>query len=170
MANPENQSSDEQLPVTVQQDLSQKLHALLHVVTDLSTWVAAYEGRQDQGEASVMASPPTLPPRRRARCQVTPSSYIKLDPEVCRCVADSMKRATPLNADTNDKNPSDDEKHPPPRRGSNLKSGIDRTGTSMVIHKVTWFHDIVYTSDGKPASYQDLSIPSWSALSHYHGV
>ena len=121
--------------------------------------VAAYEGRQDQGEASVTASPPTLPPRRRARCHVTPASYIDLAPEVYRCVADSMRRATPSMQDTNDKNPSDDKKHPPPRRGSNLKSGIDRTGASMVIHKVNWLHEVVYTSEGKPASYQDLSIP-----------
>ena len=58
LANPWYQPSDEHTPVAVQ-DLSQKLDVLLHVVTDLSTWVAGYEGRQDQGEASVTASPPT---------------------------------------------------------------------------------------------------------------
>ena len=30
---------------------------------------------------------------------------------------------------------------------------------STVIHKVTWPHEVVYTSEEKPASYQDLSIP-----------
>ena len=29
----------------------------------------------------------------------------------------------------------------------------------MVLHKVTWPHEVVYTSEGKPATYQDLSIP-----------
>ena len=38
-------------------------------------------------------------------------------------------------------------------------SGVDRTGASMVLHKVTWRHEVVYTSQGKPATFQDLSIP-----------
>ena len=62
LANPENQSSDEQPPRAVQQDLSQKCYALLLVVTDLSTWVAAYEGGQDQGEASGKLVLSHLPP------------------------------------------------------------------------------------------------------------
>ena len=65
LVNTENQSSDEQPPVAVHQDLSQKSDALLQVVTYLSMWVAAYEGQQGQGEPSVTASP-TSPPRRRA--------------------------------------------------------------------------------------------------------
>ena len=44
LANPENQSSDEQPLVAVHQELTQKLDALLHIVTDLSTRVAAHEG------------------------------------------------------------------------------------------------------------------------------
>ena len=75
LANPQNQSSDDQTPVDIHHHVSKKLDPLLHVVTDLSTWVAAFEGRQDQGQASVMASPPTSPPRRRARHQVTPTPY-----------------------------------------------------------------------------------------------
>ena len=61
-----NQSSDEQAPVAVHQDLSQKLDAVLKMVTDLATRVTAYEGRQKQGEAAVTPSPPTSPTRRRA--------------------------------------------------------------------------------------------------------
>ena len=30
---------------------------------------------------------------------------------------------------------------------------------ARVIHKVTWPHEVVYTSEGKPASYQELTIP-----------
>ena len=36
---------------------------------------------------------------------------------------------------------------------------MQRTGASTVIHKVTWLHDVVYTSEGNPASYQDLTMP-----------
>ena len=39
-----------------------------------------------------------------------------------------------------------------------MKSGMDRTGATTVINKVTWPHEVVYTSDGKPASYQDISV------------
>ena len=28
----------------------------------------------------------------------------------------------------------------------------------MVLHKVTWPHELVYTSDGKPVVYDELSI------------
>ena len=48
----------------------------------------------------------------------------------------------------------DDEEQLSPR------SRINRTGASTVIHKVTWPHKVVYASEGKPASYQDLSIPT----------
>ena len=114
LANPENQPSDEQSHVDIQQDFSQKLDALLHVVTDLSMRVAAYEGQQYHGEASVTASPPTSPPRRRVRCQVTHVPYFEIAPEVCRHVADSLRRATPLNTDTD--HLSEDDEHPPPRK------------------------------------------------------
>ena len=85
-----------------------------------------------------MASPPTSPARRRARHQVTPTPYVEIAPEVHRHVAEKMSRATPLNEDTDDRNTSYDEEHPPPRRGNNLESGIKGTGASMIIHKVTW--------------------------------
>ena len=64
-----NQSFHEQAAMAVHQDFSQKFDALIKVVTDLSTRMTAYEGRQKQGEASVTPSPPTSPSRRRARHQ-----------------------------------------------------------------------------------------------------
>ena len=84
LANPQNQFSDEQTPMDIHQDVSQKLDPLLHGVTDLSMWVAAFKGRHGQGEASVMASPPTSPHRRRARHQVTPASYDEIAPAPAR--------------------------------------------------------------------------------------
>ena len=29
----------------------------------------------------------------------------------------------------------------------------------MVVNKVTWLHEVVYSTEGKPATYKDLSIP-----------
>ena len=144
----------------MQQAVFQKLDALLHVVTDLSTWVAAFEERQDQGEAAVMVSPPS-PHRRRARCQATPAPYDEIAPEVCRCMAERMRRATPLNPDT-----EDEEEHLPHRRGNYPKSGIQRTGASTVIHNVNWPHEwSIPRRENLPATmtYPYLS-SSWSLM------
>ena len=54
------------------------------------------------------------------------------------------------------------EYQPAPRRIDKImKSGMDRTvwGYTTVINKVTWCHEIVYNSDGKPTSYRDTSVP-----------
>ena len=54
---------------------------------------------------------------------------------------------------------TDDEDEPAPRRRRrNIKSGMDRTGTTAVLKKITWPHEVVYTSAGKPAAYQDLTV------------
>ena len=78
-----------------------------------------------------MASPPTSPPRKRAKHQVTPTPCIELAPEVHRSMADRIGRVTVLNRDTTDGNTSNDEEQPPPRRWTTLKSGIYRTGPSQ---------------------------------------
>ena len=82
LANPQNKSSDNQTHIDIHQDISKKLDHLLHVLTDLSMRVAAVEVRQDQGQASVMASPPTSHPRRRARHQVIPAPYDEKPPNL----------------------------------------------------------------------------------------
>ena len=65
-------------------------------------------------------------------------------------------------ATANEELSSDDEyQSAPRRRHKNLKSGMDRTGATTVINKVTWPHEVVYTSDGKSASYQDISVPQF---------
>ena len=80
--------------------------------------------------------------------QVTPAPIGEIAPDVRRWVAERLRRPMPLNPDTEDT--SDEEEYPPPRWGNNLKSGMQRTGASMVIHKVTWPHEVVY---------QELTIP-----------
>ena len=37
-----------------------------------------------------------------------------------------------------------------------LKSGLHWTGPTMVLNKVTWPHEVVYTSASKLAAYQDI--------------
>ena len=36
---------------------------------------------------------------------------------------------------------------------------MNHTGASTVVRKVTWLHEVVYTLEGKPAAYQDISVP-----------
>ena len=36
---------------------------------------------------------------------------------------------------------------------------MHQTGATTVVRKVAWLHEVVYTAAGKPASYQDISIP-----------
>ena len=51
-----NQFSDNQTLVDIQQTISKKIDALLHVVTHLTMRVSVFEERQDQGEASVISA------------------------------------------------------------------------------------------------------------------
>ena len=85
--------------------------------------------------------------------QVTPTPINEITPDVRRHVAEQLRRAIPLNRVTKDEATSDEKEYPPPRQGNNLKSGMQRTRSSTVIHKVTWPHEVVY-----PASYQELTI------------
>ena len=66
--------------------------------------------------------------------------------------------------------PTDDEAEPAPRhRRKMLKSGMDRTGATTIPKKITWPHEDVYTSAGKPTSYQDnvsASVCVWISPSH----
>ena len=39
------------------------------------------------------------------------------------------------------------------------KSGLHKTGATIVLNKVTWPHEVVHTLAGKPAAYQGISIP-----------
>ena len=41
----------------------------------------------------------------------------------------------------------------------NLKSGMERTRATTVLNKITWLHEVVYTFNGKPTTYQDMSVP-----------
>ena len=54
---------------------------------------------------------------------------------------------------------TDDENELAPRhRRKMLKSGMDSTGATTILKKITWPHEVVYASAGKPASYQDMSV------------
>ena len=83
--------------------------------------------------------------------------------EVCRCVANRMRQLPPYSgANAEEDFTPEEEDQPAPsyrRRRKQIKSGMDWTEATTLVYKVTWPHEIVYTSAGKPASYQNISIP-----------
>ena len=82
--------------------------------------------------------------------------------EVCRCVAKRMHQLPAYSRATAEEDSmSEEEDQHAPRRKKHTNSSIDRTGASMVVNKVTWPHKVVYSLAGKPASYQDISIPQF---------
>ena len=81
-----------------------------------------------------------------------------------KCTAMWQKRITELPtyiSATSKVNPmSNEEGQPAPRWRKFMKSGMHRTGATAMWNKVTWPHEVVYTLVGKPATYEDISIPS----------
>ena len=53
---------------------------------------------------------------------------------------------------------SDNEVRGPCRKWMMLKSGKIFWADLMVLKKVTWPHDLVYTAEGKPVQYENLSV------------
>ena len=41
-------------------------------------------------------------------------------------------------------------------RKKQLKSGKLRTAASLVVHRVVWAHELVYTAEGQPAVYDTM--------------
>ena len=54
-----------------------------------------------------------------------------------------------------------DEDQPITHRCRPLKSGLDRTGVTMVVHNINWPHEVIYSSAGTPAVYQELLVPTF---------
>ena len=66
---------------------------------------------------------------------------------------------TYIGATTEGDSTSDEEQQLEPRWRKLMKSGMHRTRETVVLNKVTWPHEVVYTSVNKPATYEDISIP-----------
>ena len=103
------------------------------------------------------------PARTRTSPRGSPDPDQEVADEVRRRVAKRMRQLPTLSGTTADKDSSsDDEDQPALRcRCKILKSVMDRTGATPVLNKIPWPYEVVYTSDGKPASYQDISIPQF---------
>ena len=105
----------------------------------------------EESPANLHTSFPTW--RRASSRSLNPD--LEVAEAVHRCIAKMMRQLPALSRATSDEDSlSNDEDLPVPRRiCKNLKSGMDRTCATTVSNNVTWPHEVVFTSDGKPASY-----------------
>ena len=68
-------------------------------------------------------------------------------------------RQAPLVADsTTDENSSSEEGPITHRKRRTLKSGMAHTGATRIKMRINWPHEGVFTADGKPTVYEDLTL------------
>ena len=69
---------------------------------------------------------------------------------------------TPLDEETtsDEESTSEDEQQITTRHRP-LKSGMNRTGMTMVIKRIMWPYEVVYSLAGKPVAYEDLSVSAF---------
>ena len=150
--------------------VSQKLGSLMESMIALSGKMQVLcgcmdtaEEREKDAEMPPVSHHPTCTARRRASPWGFPDPDQEVAEEVCKRVAKRMMElpvlpSTPGGEDLS----TDDEDKPAPRcRRKMLKSSMDRTGATIILRKITWPHEVVYTSADKPASYQDMSVPQF---------
>ena len=111
-------------------------------------------------EASPTSSPSTSHHvRRRVRHQGSSDPDLDVAEEV-HCHVSKRRRQLLTYSRAmiaGDSTSEEDEQHVP-RWRKQLKSDMPWTRATMVVRKVTWPHDVVYTTAGKPAAYQNISI------------
>ena len=72
-----------------------------------------------------------------------------------------MREQPSYNEATSEDDTTSDEEEQQICRGKKwgLKSGMHHTVATSVVRKVTWPPEMVYMAEGKPAAYQDISVP-----------
>ena len=78
--------------------------------------------------------------------------------EVSARVASCLRGAPALYFQTTDEDSVyDGEQTAPTQKRKGLKSGRLRTMVTMVLKRITWPHEVVYTSADQPAIYEEMS-------------
>ena len=96
---------------------------------DLSSRVEVTEDCQKEVELSLASLNTSRPARRGASPQVSPDPDHDVVEEVCRHVAQLDEAAVSL---LRGHSMSEEEDQPTPRRGKQIKSGMDQTGATTV--------------------------------------
>ena len=62
---------------------------------------------------------------------------------------------------SSDRGLDSDEDQPFPSKLRPLKSGLDRTGVTMIVHNITWSHEAVYSTPIKLSVYLEMLVPTF---------
>ena len=121
---------------------------------DLSTDVKVTEDQEREVEVSLTSSLSTSHPvKRRAKCQLSCNQEGDLAEEVKQRVAKSMRHLPFITEATMDDDGTLGEDRP------RAPSGFRCMGASMVVKKMMWPHEVVYSNKGKPAVYESYPSP-----------
>ena len=80
-----------------------------------------------------------------------------------------MRQFPALSATPGDEVSSTDEDEPAPKcRRRNFKSGMDKTGTTTVLKKITWPHEVVHISwqTRLLSGYDNAAVCLWISTGH----
>ena len=87
-----------------------------------------------------------------------PDNFPDMVEEVWTKFANRLRGVPAPFVHTDEDNVSEDEPAAPTRRKQGLKSGNVQTADTLVTRKITWPHEVVYTSQGQLAVYDDMSV------------
>ena len=83
---------------------------------------------------------------------------MNIEDQVCLWVAHRMKASySPFRAIIDDELDRKEVEQPQPRRMTKLTCGKLRTADTTAVKKVLWPHELVFTPDCQPATYESLS-------------
>ena len=137
----------------------QVMNHMMDLLLDLSDWVQAAEIHINPRDESTSTSPSIqCITRRRVCCQSIPIR----DQHVCsaakRKVASRIRDLHLTDKMASDEGLNHDEDQYITHTCRPLKSGLIGTGVTMVLKNISWPHEVVYSSDGKHATYLELSV------------
>ena len=139
-------------------DLEHQINRMMGLISVLSDRVNAAETQKSPREESPSVSPSN---RTTARTRVwshpSPTSGHHMSASVRREVAQRMRELHLPEEISSHEGLNSGGDHPITNKRRPLKSGLDRTAVTMVVHNITWSHEVVYSTSGKPAVYQELS-------------
>ena len=156
---------------TTEDEEEPSLKAVMTLLGTMSSRMGDYEKRllEVMSETTVQAifTALTAPSTSRALDESTtqgqpPStpwySFPDVAVDVRTRVVNHLRAAPALPVHTDENTASEDELEPCIRRKRALKLGKIRTADTLVTKKITWPPEVIYTSQGQPAMYDNIGI------------
>ena len=150
----EESLTDDEISFQRQGIMMQLMSHMMDLFLDLSDRVRAAETQISPREESPSASPSTQrTARRRVHCHSTSTRDQQVSSAARKKVARKIRELHLAEEMASDEGLDSDEDQYITFRHIPLKSGLDRTGVTMVVKNISWPHKVVYSSAGNPATY-----------------